>query len=70
MGIWGGLRAVSEEWGAGTGQKKVKGSAGEHISMAHGHRQQCGDGQREGGLQGLGGSGQRGENGDTCGCQE
>ena len=43
----------------------MKALAKDHICMTHGHRQQCGNSQREGG-QGLGGGGQRRGNGDIC----
>ena len=33
----------------GSGEKKVKRSAKEYICIAHGHRQQCGEGQGRGG---------------------
>ena len=33
----------------GTGWKKMKGLAKEYICITHGHRQQWGEGQREGG---------------------
>ena len=45
--------------GGGTGGKRVKGLAKEHICIIRGHRQQCGDSQREVG-QGLRGGGQSG----------
>ena len=41
-----------------TESKKGKGLAKEHTGLTHGHKQQCGEGQREGG-QGLGGGRQR-----------
>ena len=33
----------------------MKGLAKAHVCVTHRHRQQCGDGQREGGMVGLGG---------------
>ena len=49
----------------GYGWKKRKGLAEEHIRMTHGHRQQCGGGQREGG-EGWVEVGKGGENADIC----
>ena len=48
-------------WGRRLDEKK--GLAREHTYITHSRRQQCGDGQREGGW-GLGGGRQRGGHGD------
>lgn len=44
----------------GTGQKRMKRLAEKHMCIAHGHRQQCGIGQREGG------GDRAGKTGDMC----
>ena len=49
----------------GDWMKEVKGLAKEHICTTHRHRQQCGDGQKEGGA-GLGGVRRSGGNVDIC----
>lgn len=43
----------------------MKRTAKEHIHIAHGHRQQCGEGQRDG-RRDLGTEGMRVGNGDIC----
>ena len=45
--------------GGRTGWKKVKGLAKENICITHRYRQQCSDGQKDGGA-GTGGGGQGG----------